>query len=140
LQKNRAINQSLKNIDSEWLPRLSSLDARRDLDGIDGDSNDDEDNDCQFVEMTGEHAEPTIAAARHSYQGRKTSPPVLVLALPALLAKAGQEAALYDVTFSCTRILATSTNLWEVATEHRCDPAFTNRTNRKFRGAYTYQE
>ena len=135
LQKNCAMNQSLKNIDSLWLPRLSSLDARSDSDSIDGD--DDEDDDFHFVEMTEEHADPTIVAARHSYQGRKKSPPVLVLALPALLAKAGQEAASHDVVFSCTRIMATSTNLWEVATEHRCDPAFTNRTNRKFRGTCT---
>jgi hypothetical protein len=137
LQKNRAINQSLKNIDSVWLPNLSSLDARYGSDSIDGDDNEDEDNDCHFVEVTEEHADATIAAARHSNQGRKKSPPVLVLALPALLAKAGQEAASHDVVFSCTRILATSTNLWEVTTEHRCEPTFTYRTNRKFRGTCT---
>jgi len=132
LKQNRAINHSLKSIDSVWLPRLSSLHAKDASEIID---EEEEDDDCQFVEVIDEHADRTTESlvVRQLSRQKKVPPPVLVLALPVLLAKAGREAAPHDVTFSCAKILATQTNIWQVTAENRCEPTPV-RSDRKFKG------
>jgi len=124
LQQNRSINQSLKNIDSFWLPRLSSLVATTSPPTID----DEEDEDCHLVEIEDIGSESTTSAAGvvlfFTRKSQKSPMPVLVLSLPALLAKAGKETSSHNVLFSSIRILATKTNVWEMSTEHRCEAPF----------------
>ena len=114
LEQNRAINQSLTNIEVFWDYRLSSLNAQ-DFPDVTNDDKDNEDDDCDFVEAT--ELDESLAETKNN---PKYPPPLLILALPFLLAKAGREVAYNDVLFSCTRILATKTNVWKVASEYRC--------------------
>lgn len=113
LQRNRSINQSLAKIDSFWLPQLSTWSIAPIPKTTNGD---DEDEDCHFVEITDIDAEATMISTR---EPRKNPPPLSVLLLPALLAKASKEASRHDVVFSCAKGLAQKTNLWEIYSEHR---------------------
>mmetsp|Transcript_20104 Transcript_20104/g.50006 ORF Transcript_20104/g.50006 Transcript_20104/m.50006 type:complete len:923 (+) Transcript_20104:277-3045(+) len=129
LQQNRNINRSLKNIDSFWFPRLSSLVATTSPPTAD----DEEDQDCHFVEIEDIDSESTTSAAGVALlltrKSQKSPIPVLVLAMPALLAKAGKETSSHNVLFSSIRILATKTNVWEMSAEHRCEAPFRHQLN-----------
>ena len=116
LKQNRRINQSLETINSFWLPRLSSLVSTTNPHTT---IDDDEDEDCNFVEVVNIDSDSAMISKRDS---QKNPPPIMVLVLPTLLAKAGKEASRHDVVFSCSRILARKTNLWEMSSEYRCEP------------------
>ncbi len=113
LQRNRSINNSLTNIDSYWLPQLSSLSTTPIPHTT---KDDDEDEDCHFVEITDIDTDSKLISTR---EPQKNPTPISVLLLPALLAKADKEASRHDVVFSCAKILAQKTTLWEMYSEHR---------------------
>ena len=110
------------------------------VDPIDGDGN--EDDDCHLVEVIESDANATeeqLAAAaercsRLNQMGQqKTLPPIIVRALPTLLARANKEVARYDAIFHSTRTLANRTNLWEMTTHYRCDIPLRHLPNRQCR-------
>ncbi len=129
LEKNRSINQSLKKLDTVWLPRLSSL-----VVAPNPPTTDEEDEDCHFVEIEFIDSESTTTsgagfAINSTRKSQKNSIPILVLVLPNLLAKLGEEPSSQNVLFSCSRILATKTNVWEMSNENRYKAASRHQLN-----------
>jgi len=159
LRKNRGINQSLKRIDSFWIPKLSCLTSNDDDDYHD-DRNAILEKDDRFVlaldDADGCAADstapmllpPSKAAPPMQQQQRRRRPPTIVLVLPELLARAGngngngngntirKEAATFDfdTVFGCAKTLAGETNLWEEAARYRCKHPSRYRYYRRHRG------
>ena len=112
LQRNRNMNESLASIDSFWLPQISALNTTPMPNTT---KDDDEDEDCHFVEITDIDSDSKMISTK---EARKNPAPLSVLLLPALLAKADKEASRHDVVFSCAKIVAQKTKLWELYSEH----------------------